>query len=129
MKSRFLRVATVAWAPPAVFLLHALAARSFGHEPQVDSLSHFLGGAAIAHFLDRLPRLAPHRLGQPSRLVRRVAVIGGTTVVALGWELAELGLDVFFGTHIQLSAANALRDLALGFAGGLLVAVLWPDRS
>lgn len=83
----------------------------------------------MAHFLDRLPRLAPEKLGRPSHLVRRLAVIGGATVVALGWELAELAADVFLGMHIQTSAANTLRDLALGLSGAVAVGLLWPDRE
>jgi|CXWL01.1.fsa_nt_gi methylated-DNA-protein-cysteine methyltransferase-like protein len=51
----------------------------------------------MAHFLDRLPRLAPARLGSPSPLVRRVAVVGGATIVALlrqaGYALANLPAD------------------------------------
>lgn len=123
------RLAGVFWAPPAVFLFHFFAARHFGHEPQVDSLSHFLGGAAMAHCLDRLPRLAPGILGRPAHPVRRLAVIGGATIVALVWELAELAADVFLGMRIQTSAANTLRDLALGLAGATAVGLLWPDHE
>lgn len=123
------RLTGVFWAPPAVYLFHFFAARHFGHEPQVDSLSHFLGGAAMAHCLDRLPRLAPRLLGQPAHVVRRLAVIGGATIVALAWELAELAADVFLGMRIQTSAANTLRDLALGLGGATAVGLLWPDRD
>jgi|CXWL01.1.fsa_nt_gi hypothetical protein len=123
------RLGPIAWAPPAVFLGHALAAALFGHEPYVDTASHFLGGAAMAHFLDRLPRLAPARLGSPSPFLRRFAVVGGATIVALLWELAELASDLFLGTRIQLSAANTLRDLTLGLAGAICVATLFPERA
>lgn len=129
MAVSFSRSLRVLWAPPTVFLFHWIAARQFGHEPQVDSAAHFLGGAAMAHFLDRLPRLMPTLLGRPSHLVRRIAVVGGATIVALAWELLELGADVFLGTHIQLSAANTLRDLALGLTGAVTVALLVPDRE
>jgi hypothetical protein len=109
-------------APLAVFVLHSLAGRFFGHEPYVDPISHFFGGVAIAFFFRRICAAADKQLGQVSPLGLDLLAFGLAVTAALVWELAELASDIFLGTHIQRSARNVLRDLTLG-AGGAWIYV------
>ncbi len=118
----------VAWAPITVFVAHEVAGGIFGHEPYVDPVMHFLGGAAMAYFLRRVAKLSPRLLGSPSALALDLLAFGMTGFVAIVWEFGELGSDIFLGTNIQFSAANTLRDLGLGL-GGAVLALLMQARA
>jgi len=125
MRSIFrLLLKEVAWAPFAVIVGHWLFADIFGHEPYVDPIMHFLGGAAAAYFLRRLAELSPAMVGRPSKLGHDLLAFGLCCVAALIWEFGELASDIFLGTNIQRSAPNTLRDLALGASGGFAVLLL-----
>ena len=108
-----------AWAPIAVVVLHHVAARAFGHEPYVDPVMHFLGGAAMAFFLYSASWIGRQWLGAPSRLALDLLAFGLTCSVAIAWELGELLSDFFLGSHTQTTAANTLRDLFLGASGAM----------
>ena len=114
----------VAWAPVLVFLAHEIAGGIFGHEPCVDPVMHFLGGAAMAYFLRRAAKLTPNLLGAPSAFALDLLAFGLTGFIAMVWEFGELGSDVFLGTNIQVHASNTLRDLGLGLGGACLALVI-----
>jgi hypothetical protein len=107
------------WAPAAVIVLHNLAAGIFKHEPYVDPIIHFLGGASMAFFIHAACRSEPKFLGAPSRFAVELISLGMTTVVGLCWELAELLADRTIGSHTQTSVSNTLRDLALDVLGAV----------
>jgi len=111
-----------AWAPVLVFVAHAIGARVFGHEPYVDPVMHFLGGAATAFFVYRVCRIGGGLIGAPSILVVDLLAVGLTCAVALAWELGELVSDVTLGTRAHTSVANTLRDLLLGAVGAVATA-------
>lgn len=117
------------WAPAAVVVLHALLGDYFGHEPYVDPVAHFAGGMAIAYFFHKLMIVYPERVGNPTLLIRRIALIGLAALAALTWELMELFSDMLFKSFVQFSAANTLRDLSLGVAGACVTAVLVARRN
>lgn len=107
----------------AVLVLHAILGNALGHEPIVDPIAHFLGGSAVAYCVVELTPRMKSLFGDPSRFATILLAIGIGTLAALGWELAELGSDLLFGTTIQLDARNTLRDLALGLFGAIAIAV------
>lgn len=121
-----------AWAPVAVYVLHAVVAGLYRHEPYVDPVMHFLGGAAMAFFISAACTNDVKVLGAPSRLAVELMSFGLTCAVGLIWELGELFSDRFLGSHTQVSVANTLRDLALDALGAvayLLLARLFFPRS
>ena len=125
MKKTLLRVMKdAAWAPISVFVLHVVFARIFGHEPYVDPVIHFLGGAAIAFFFWCCVEAAPGLVGAPTRLAINALVIGLATLAAVLWELGELMSDILLGTNIQHSAPNTRRDLSLGVAGAVVFVIV-----
>lgn len=107
----------VAWAPVGVLIAHAILGARLGHEPYVDPVMHFLGGAAIAYFLRRAAALSPQLVGAPSNIGLSILAFGMACFAALVWEFGEWSSDIILGTHIQIHAANTLRDLSLGVGG------------
>jgi hypothetical protein len=112
-----------AWAPLSVLGAHAVASLGFDayrRFPPLDLPMHFLGGAAIAFFFDRLGRAARSRglLGAPAPIVRAVLLMSLATSAAVFWEFAEFFSDRFLGTRAQLGLEDTLLDMFLGFAGG-----------
>jgi hypothetical protein len=114
----------VAWAPVAIFIIHAILGHIFGHEPYVDPVMHFMGGVAITYFLRRAVEIAPQYLGTPSGLGVDLLAFGLACFAALVWEFGELFSDIFLGTNIQRGAPNTLRDLALGLGGACVYLIV-----
>ena len=108
---------TALWAPLLVFVLHDLVAQRLGHEPYVDPVSHFLGGVAIAFFFWRSAECL-------QRSISDRWIIGATVLVAIAWELMEVGLAMHRGRIMYWDLANTLRDLALGLSGAAVFIVL-----
>ena len=109
-----------AWAPLAVLILHALLGSVLGHEPYVDPTMHFLGGAAAAFFVRHASRVAGRLLGGPTQYALDLLAFGSTCAIALFWEFGEFASDQYFGTHIQRSLENTMRDLVLGVSGAVV---------
>ena len=112
------------WAPLAVFTAHVLLSQAFDAYalwPQTDTPMHFAGGLAIAFFVSRCFRALPRETVRSSRMVVLELVLVGslTATAALFWELAEFGVDQLFGSNVQVSLANTMKDLVLGMAGAL----------
>jgi hypothetical protein len=105
------------WAPALVFILHYLVANKLGHEPYVDPVMHFCGGAAIAFFFWRAAECC-------QRSISNRWVFGLTTLVAIAWEIMEYLLLIYRGWAIDWDPANSLRDLALGMCGAALIIFL-----
>lgn len=106
------------WAPAGVLLLHWLFAGIFGHEPYVDPVMHFLGGTAAFFFFRYSIAVCDTLFGPVNDLMLDLSSFGFTTTIAVLWEVGEFLSDVFLDTNIQHDAANIMRDLILGMAGG-----------
>ena len=115
-------------APLAVLIGHAVFGKILGHEPLVDPVSHFAGGMAAAYVMWAVFRVAT-RLGTPSDSAVDLMAVGGTSLVALAWELGELASDLIVGSTTQTSPANTLRDLGLGVLGAGVVIVLRRNKT
>ena len=117
-------VVTAGWAPLAVVAAHAVAAALFGHEPRLDPAMHFLGGAAIAYFLNHALATWKAAFGHPAPLVRRLVVFCMATTVAVFWEFAEYFAGAALGLYSQMSLRETMGDLVFGCAGaGVFLAV------
>jgi hypothetical protein len=116
-------LAAAAWAPVAVLVAHEVGARWLGHEPVVDPVMHFSGGAAIAFFVHRGTVVARRLFGAQTALATDLLSFGLACTAALFWELAEQLSDVYLGTHAHVSVGATLRDLWLGAAGALVYVV------
>jgi hypothetical protein len=110
------------WAPALVYFLHSLAADWLGHEPYVDPVMHFSGGAAIAFFFWRSAECIP-------RSISTRWVFGLTALVAIAWEIAEYLLSLSNGWAMFWSPANALRDVVLGMSGAVLIIFLYTNSK
>jgi len=108
------------WAPLAVIVAHEVGARSFGHEPVVDPVMHFSGGAAAAFFVQRACAVGGRVFGSPSPLGADLLALGLACAAALFWEFGEQLCDIYLGTHAHTSVTGTLRDLELGVAGAAL---------
>ena len=113
-----------AWAPLAVYILHGLAAKQWGHEPYVDPIIHFSAGIAIAFFFWQSAECCQRYLGNLSVMGLAYIVFGMATATAIAWEIMEYGIAMNDGSTQWWTLLNTLRDLALGMSGALLLVSL-----
>lgn len=114
------------WAPLLVFATHLFIGRvlnAYAWWPPIDIPMHLSGGIAIAFFISRCFQVLPRQPVPHSRLsILELLLVGSlTATVAVFWEFAEFTLDQIYGTKIQVSLANTMRDLAMGISGAILV--------
>ena len=57
-------------------------------------------------------------------MLELVLVAALATTAAVVWEFAEFSVDQAFGTNVQVSLANTMKDLAVGMAGAGLFLVV-----
>jgi hypothetical protein len=113
------------WAPLLVFTTHVFIDRvlnAYDWWPPIDIPMHFSGGLAIAFFISRCFQTLPRQAVPKSRLVVLELLLAGslTATVAVFWEFAEFSLDQIFGTNVQVSLANTMKDMAMGISGALV---------
>lgn len=114
------------WAPVLVLVAHVVLDAGFDvytARPWLDGPMHVCGGLAIAYViataLTARDRESPH--GRLPGVLEHVLIVTGTATAAILWEFAEFGVDRVFGTNLQVSLANTMKDLAMGVLGGALV--------
>ena len=110
-------VRKAAWAPLSVLVIHEITARLYGHEPYVDPVMHFGGGLAAALFLRHTWAEFSRVVGDSTQLGQEIAAFSLACVVVLLWEFGEFAADQAFGSNIQRSLGNTMRDLVLGMVG------------
>jgi len=113
------------WLPILVLLSHELCAHvidGYARWPQIDIPFHFVGGFAIAYFLNGgLHILKESKILPPLQAWVKLGLLFGlVSTTALFWEFAEFLADRFLGTASQLSLEDTLLDLLLGMLGGML---------
>jgi hypothetical protein len=121
-----------AWAPIAVFIFYAVAAKGFHAYllyPWLDMPTHFFGGAAMAYFFIAAIGFSQPLIGAIPPLAQRVMAVGLTMIVAVIWEFLEYASDVFRGSKMNLGVADTLMDLFLGLLGGTVAAGLARLRA
>jgi hypothetical protein len=115
------------WAPFAVFAAHRLVTERLDHEPYVDPVMHFAGGAAMAFLFWR--SIAGWERCRGGIVVAKPVLLafGLALLVGVAWELMEYLLFVYRGTTHWWTLLNTLRDLALD-AGGAALLLIWLRR-
>lgn len=119
-------VAPAVWAPLLVFAAHVTLDAGldvYTDRPWLDGPMHVCGGLAIAYVISTA-LAAPDGSDPRGRLpgvLEGTLVITGTATVAVIWEFAEFGVDRAFGTNLQGTLSNTMKDLAMGLLGSVLV--------
>ena len=110
-----------AWAPLAVFLFYAVAAKGFNAYilyPWLDMPTHFCGGLAITWFYLAAGTHGQVLAGPVPRPVILLMSLGLTALTAVLWEFLEYLSDVLLHTQMNLGVADTLSDLLFGLLGG-----------
>ena len=116
------------WAPLAVLIFHHKIQHTRFREP-LDFVMHYSGGVAISFFLWHALDCFAHWLGRLTIFARYLFTFALACTVGLFWEFAEFFSDVEFGTHIQYSVHETMRDLIADATGAATTLVLtWMVR-
>ena len=115
--------------PIVIFLVHSLV-KSLGLYdlyPNVDIVSHFLGGLSIAYTASQILSFfeAAQITTTRNRLFFGVFILSLTATAAVSWEFAEFLSDQLLNTHLQPSIANTMQDQFLGIAGGCVWSMIY----
>ncbi len=111
------------WAPLAVLVFHQ-AIMDTPYRQQLDFVMHYSGGVAIAFFAwHALDCLAPW-FGTLTTFARYLFTFTLACTVGLFWEFAELFSDVVYGSNIQHSIRETMRDLIADATGALTALAL-----
>ena len=111
------------WAPLVVLIFH----HQIQHTPwrqRLDFLMHYSGGVAIAFFLWHALDCFAHWFGSLTSFARYLFTFALACTVGLFWEFAELFSDVVYGTHIQQTIRETMRDHIADATGALTTLVL-----
>ena len=113
-----------AWAPLAVFVFYAVAAKGFNAYilyPWLDMPTHFCGGLAITWFYLAAAEHAQALAGTIPKLARLLTSLGLTAITAVLWEFFEYSSDVLLHTKMNLGVSDTLSDLFFGLLGGAVM--------
>ncbi|MFZ2282037.1 MAG: hypothetical protein WAW39_29840 [Prosthecobacter sp.] len=116
------------WAPLAVLIFHQKIMRAPWRQ-QLDFVMHYSGGVAISFFIWHALDCFAHWFGSLTPFARYLFTFALACTVGLFWEFAELFSDVVFGSHIQHSVRETMRDLIADATGALTTLTLtWMVR-
>ncbi len=118
-----------AWAPFAVFVFYAVAAKGFNAYilyPWLDMPTHFCGGLAITYFYLAAGAHAQALTGRIPGPVLRLMSLGLTALTAVCWEFFEYSSDVLLHTQMNLGVSDTLSDLFFGLLGGAVMVAAAP---
>lgn len=118
-----------AWAPVFVYAVHFVLDRGidvYDLWPDIDTPIHFAGGLAIAVFVSGCVRALPQRMPRSSRTVvlELLLAFSLTATAAVFWEFMEFTEDWIYGTEVQVSLRNTMKDLAMGVSGAAVFVVV-----
>lgn len=111
------------WAPLGVVVLH-LGLAEFGLTQNFDQHLHFLGGAALAYFVQGLLARLHSNGVTVSGWIQYLLAFTAACTVALLWEFWEFASDRWLGTMLQKSLHDTNLDLVLGSLGAIAALVL-----
>jgi len=91
----------------------------------LDSLMHLTGGIVLGIFIYGVLACMIGRgwFPDPGRLVMTILIVSLVTTGAVCWEFYEWLSDAMFGTHLQHSVTDTMKDLFLGMLGGVIYTV------
>lgn len=110
-----------------LLVLHVvfLALDTYSSARHLDSVMHLAGGIALGMFVLGVLACTVSRgwCPDPGQHLAIVLVVSLVTTGAVCWEFYEWISDAFFGTRLQLTVVDTVKDLLLGLLGGVLYAV------
>jgi hypothetical protein len=89
--------------------------------PNLDILSHYLGGLSIAYTSSQILFYLEEEkiITDPlNKWIFLLLIFSLTATAAVFWEFAEFIGDRLFDTNIQISLANTMQDQFMGILGG-----------
>lgn len=97
----------------------------------VDTFSHFLGGLTIAYCVYQIISLLQKKswLVIEKNIIRVGIIVMSVTTVAVFWEFYEFISDQFFGTLMQPSLADTMKDLCIGMVGALVFCLIFIRKQ
>jgi len=116
-----------AWAPIAVFIFYAFAAKGFNAYilyPDLDIPTHFFGGIAITYFFLVSIGHAQSLIGRVPPIIQMPLALGLTAITAVVWEFLEFASDFALGTKMNLGVSDTLSDLFFGLLGGTVMVLM-----
>ena len=111
------------WAPLMVLVFHQAIMRT-PYRQQLDFVMHYSGGVAIAFFSWHALDCFASWFGTLTAFARYLFTFTLACTVGLFWEFAELYSDVVYGSHIQHSIRETMRDLIADASGALTTLAL-----
>lgn len=111
------------WAPLLVLVFHQAIMRT-PYRQQLDFVMHYSGGVAIAFFAWHALDCFASWFGTLTAFARYLFTFTLACTVGLFWEFAELYSDVMYGSHIQHSIHETMRDLIADATGALTTLAL-----
>ena len=112
-----------AWAPLLVLLAHRLV-YCFQVRQYFDWFMHYGGGVAITYFFWKQLPLRATSLGKLTAMGRALFALSLGCTMGMIWELVEFANDLAFGTHIQISIRETMKDMVNDFAGAITTIAL-----
>lgn len=116
------------WLPAVVVAVHFYLARVlkiYGPHPWLDMPMHFVGGIAIAFFIDRSIDVFVTRgsLRPSDGATKDLLVVSLTATAAMFWEFFEFLSDRLGWSRAQTALDDTMLDMALGLGGGIVFVV------
>ena len=92
--------------------------------PILDSVMHLAGGVALALLIYGVLACVVSRgwCADPGMPLTPVLIVSLVATGAVCWEFYEWISDTVFGTRLQLTVGDTMKDLFLGLLGGTLCA-------
>ncbi|MFN0079887.1 MAG: hypothetical protein ACKVY0_25765 [Prosthecobacter sp.] len=111
------------WAPLLVLVFHRAVFNTPWRQP-LDFVMHYSGGVAIAFFAWHALDCFASWFGTLTAFARYLFTFTLACTVGLFWEFAELYSDIVYGSHIQHSIHETMRDLIADATGALTTLAL-----
>ena len=93
--------------------------------PHLDSLMHLIGGVFLGLYVRGLLSLAVSKewCPDPGKVITLVLIISSVATGAVCWEFYEWVSDAVFGTYLQPTVTDTVKDLFMGMMGATLYAM------
>ena len=107
-------------------------ALSFYYIYSIDTLSHFLGGMAIAFSANYALTLIEKKnwITIKKPVLRAIILVGAVMTFAVLWEFYEFTYDLYlWGITMQPGVADTIKDLCVGMLGAVVFCVAMLHRE
>jgi len=113
--------------PMIVYGIHLSLIPVYYVFPNLDIITHTLGGGAIAW---GWITIANRYNAKSPKLISFITAVGVVALVATFWEFYEFILDSYIGSHInQPTVQDTMGDYLFGLIGALIISLLRIKKS